>query len=135
MEPTIETALWILLLLALVGVPAAVGAWRREAPLPDWLAVAGASAVGIVFAVLAATTHQDGVSTESTARGLLLAWMVGAAPAYLLYLLGRVLARRRIVLVFACLLVAAPLAFGYFLGWIIVLDFVHCPPDAYECPL
>ena len=28
----------------------------------------------------------------------------------------------------------APIGFMYFIGWIVVLGFVHCPPDAYECP-
>ena len=130
----VSTVLWILLVLALVGVPAAVGVLRRQATRPDWLAIGGAVVVGAVFAVLAATTHRAGVSTENAIKGIALAFVVGAAPAYALYEIGRVLARRRVVLGFVCLLLTAPLAWLYFIGWIVVLGFVHCPPDAYECP-
>jgi hypothetical protein len=131
----VSTVLWILLLLALVCVPAAAGALRRAAARPDWLAIGGAVLVGAVFAVLAATTHVAGVSAEQTIKGIVVAYAVGAVPAYALYEIGRVLARRRVVLGFTCLLLSAPLAYLYFIGWIIVLGFVHCPPDAYECPL
>jgi hypothetical protein len=131
----VSTVLWILLLLALVAVPAATGALRRGVARPDWLAIGGAAAVGAVFGVLAATTHVAGVSTENTIKGIALAFAVGAAPAYALYEVGRLLARRRVWLSLACLLLTAPVAFLYFIGWIIVLGFVHCPPDAYECPV
>ena len=130
----VSTVLWILLLLALVCVPAAVGVLRRGAARPDWLAIGGAVAVGVVFGVLAATTYETGVTTENTIKGVALAFMVGAAPAYALYELGRLLARRRVWLGLACLVLTAPAGFVYFIGWIVVLGFVHCPPDAYECP-
>ena len=130
----VSTVLWILLLLALVGVPAAVGNLRRGTPLPDWLAVGGAALVGAVFGVLAATTHQAGVSTEDTIQGVVLAVVLGALPAYTLYEVGRWLAGRRVVLAITCLVLAAPFAFVYFVGWIVVVWLVHCPPDAYECP-
>jgi hypothetical protein len=130
----VSTALWILLLLAVVCVPAAVGALRRGVARPDWLAIAGAVVVGAVFAVLAATTYEAGVSTENTIKGIALAFVVGAAPAYALYEIGRVLARHRVVLGIACLVLSVPAGFVYFIGWIVVLGFVHCPPDAYECP-
>jgi hypothetical protein len=130
----VSTVLWILLLLALVCVPAGVGVLRREAARPDWLAIAGTVLVGIVFGVLAATTHQDGVPVEGTMKGIVLAGVLGAVPAYLLYELGRALGRRPVVLGLICLALAAPLGFVYFVGWIVVLDFAHCPPDAYECP-
>ena len=55
-------------------------------------------------------------------------------PAYLLYLLGRALARRPVVLALVCLALTAPLGFVYFVGWIVVLDNAHCTPDASECP-
>ena len=130
----VSTVLWILLLVALVGVPAAVGALRSDAPRPDWPAVGGAALVGVVFGVLAATTHETGVSTEDAIQGVALAFAVGAVPAYALYELGRALATHRVVLGFTCLVLTAPLGFVYFVGWIIVIGFVHCPPDAYECP-
>jgi hypothetical protein len=131
----VSTILWILLVVGLVGVPAALGAVRRAEPRPDWLAVAGAAAVGIVFGVLAATTYETGVSTEDTIKGVALAFLVGSVPAYALYEIGRLLATRRVVLGFACLLLTARVAALYFIGWIFVLGLVHCPPDAYECPL
>jgi hypothetical protein len=130
----VSTVLWILLLLALVGVPAAVGALRSDVPRPDWLAIAGASLVGIVFGVLAATTHVDGVPLAGSIRGVLLATALGAVPAYLLYELGRALGRRPVVLGLVCLALSAPLGFVYFVGWILVLDYAHCTPDANECP-
>jgi hypothetical protein len=131
----VSTVLWVLLLLALVGVPAGVGALRSDAPRPDWLAIGGAVLVGIVFGVLAATTHVDGVPFSGTVKGVLLAVALGAVPAYLLYELGRLLSRRPVVLGLVCLALAAPLGFVYFIGWIVVLDYAHCTPDAYECPL
>ena len=131
----VSTVLWILLLLALVAVPAATGALRRGVARPDWLAIGGAVVVGAVFAVLAATTHEAGVSTENTIKGVALAFVVGAAPAYALYEIGRVLARHRVMLGIACLVLTAPIGFLYFIGWIVVLGFAHCPPDAYECPI
>jgi hypothetical protein len=131
----VSAVLWILLLAALVCVPAAVGAVRRGVGRPDWLAIGGAAAVGVVFGVLAATTHQAGVLTQEAIKGVILAAALGALPAYGLYELGRVLAARRVLLGIACAVLAAPLAFVYFIGWIVVLGFVHCPPDAYECPL
>jgi hypothetical protein len=130
----VTTALWILLLLALVCVPAAVGVWRRDAVRPDWLAIAGAATVGIVFGVLAATTHVDGVPFEGTVKGVALAFALGAVPAYLLYELGRLLSRRPVVLGLVCLALTVPLGFMYFVGWIVVLDYAHCTPDANECP-
>jgi hypothetical protein len=105
----VSTVLWILLLLA-------------------------ALLVGIVFGVLAATTHVDGVPLEGTVKGVLLAAALGAVPAYLLYELGRALGRRPVVLGLVCLALTAPLGFLYFAGWIVVLDHAHCTPDAYECP-
>jgi hypothetical protein len=130
----VSTVLWILLLVALVGAPAVVGVWRHGAPRPDWLAIGGALLVGIVFGVLAATTHVDGVPVDGTVKGVLLAAALGAVPAYLLYELGRALARRPVVLSIVCLALTVPLGFVYFIGWIVVLDNVHCTPDAYECP-
>ena len=130
----VSTVLWILLLIALVAVPAATGALRRGVARPDRLAIGGAVAAGVVFAVLAATTHRAGVSTENAIKGIALAFLVGAAPAYALYEVGRALATHRVVLSILCLVLTVPLGFMYFIGWIVVLGFVHCPPDAYECP-
>ena len=87
----VSTVLWILLLLALVCVPAAAGALRRGAARPDWLAVGGAVVVGVVFGVLAVTTYETGVSTEDTIKGVALAFALGAVPAYALFALGRAL--------------------------------------------
>ncbi|HEX6653520.1 MAG TPA: hypothetical protein VF072_12305 [Thermoleophilaceae bacterium] len=130
----VSTMLWILLLLALVCVPAAVGVLRGGAGRPDWPAIGGAVVVGAVFGVLAATTYEAGVSTEEAIKGIALAFLLGAVPAHALYELGRLLAGRRVWLGLACLALSAPLAFVYFIGWIVVIGFVHCPPDAYECP-
>lgn len=130
----VSTVLWILLLVALVGVPAAVGAVRHAVPRPDWLAVGGAALVGVVFGILAGTIYETGVSTEDTIKGIALAFALGAVPAYALFALGRALATRRVVLGIACALLTAPAAFVYFVGWIVITGLVHCPPDAYECP-
>jgi hypothetical protein len=34
-----------------------------------------------------------------------------------------------------CLAAAVPVTYFYLLGWLLVLALVHCPPDAYECPV
>ena len=75
------------------------------------------------------------MSTEDTIRGVVLAFAIGAVPTYGLFVLGRALAAHRVVLGIACTALTAPLAFVYFVGWIFVLGLVHCPPDAYECPI
>ena len=90
--------------------------------------------VGIVFGVLAVTIYETGVSTEDTIKGVALAFALGAVPSYALFALGRALATRRVVLGIACAVLTAPVAFVYFVGWIVVTGLVHCPPDAYECP-
>jgi hypothetical protein len=33
------------------------------------------------------------------------------------------------------LVLTVPLGYLYVFGWLVVLGFVHCPPDAYECPV
>jgi hypothetical protein len=97
--------------------------------------VAGPALVGVVFGVLAATTHVDGVPLSGRVKGVAVAFALGAVPALLLYELGRALARRPVVLGLVCLALAAPLGYVYFIGWMVVLDYAHCTPDAYECPI
>jgi hypothetical protein len=130
----VSTVLWILLLLALVGVPAVAGVLRRNARRPDWLPLAGAAVIGIGFGVVTMTGYDAGVSTGDAVKGVALAVALGAAPAYGLFALGRALAERPVVLGIACVAVTVPLAVVYFIGAILVAGLVHCPPDAYECP-
>jgi hypothetical protein len=124
----------VLVVLALVAVPAVVGVRRRDAQRPDWLAVGGAALVGVGFAVLAMASHNPDVSVGATVKGVVLAGLLGALPAYAMFALGRALARRPVVLGALCVVLLVPLVFLNAVGWWMVLDHVHCPPDAYECP-
>ena len=125
-----------LLVFAIPLVAAIAGVFRRGAPRPDPLAIAGAGIVGIVFAVLAAGSHDPGVPSSDAVLGLAAAGLLlGALPTYLFFALGRALGEHRIALGLVCAAVAVPVVLYYFVGWILVLGLVHCPPDAYECPL
>ena len=61
--------------------------------------------------------------------------MLGAAPMYLYFALGRALAGRRTALGLLFAASAVPLVYYLFIGWLLVLGLVSCPPDAYECPV
>ena len=125
--------------MLVVGIPvlaAIAGALRRHATRPDPVALAGAGLVGIAFAILAATTHEPGVPLEDAVKGVAAAGLlIGALPVYGFFLLGRALANHRVTLGVLCVAGTVPLAYFYLLGWILVLALVHCPPDAYECPV
>jgi hypothetical protein len=124
-----------LVVLVIPFVAAVAGVLRRGARSPDRFALVGAGALGVLFAVLAATTHEMGVPSGDAVQGVVVAALLGAVPPYAFFLLGRALAERRITLGLICVVSAVPVTYLYFLGWIIVLALVHCPPDAYECPL
>jgi hypothetical protein len=125
--------------LAVFAVPllaAIAGVIRRDEPRPDRPALVGSGLAGIAFAVLAATTHEPGVSADDAALGIAGAGLIlGALPAYLFFALGRALAGHRVALALVWVASTVPLGSFYFVGWIVVLGMVHCPPDAYECPL
>ena len=125
----------VLLVLALVAVPVVAGVWRRDAKRPDPIGLGVAGLTGVLFAILAISTHDPEVSAGAAVEGVSLAALLGALPSYGLFALGRALARRRVALAAVCLALAVPLGFGCFVGWLVVLDHVHCPPDAYECPV
>jgi hypothetical protein len=125
--------------LAIFAIPVlavVAGVLRRSAPRPDRPALAGAAIVGVAFAVLAATTHDPDVPFGDAVFGVAAAGLLlGALPPYLFFVLGRALCQHRITLGLICMAVAVPVAYYYLVGWILVLGMVHCPPDAYECPL
>jgi hypothetical protein len=93
-----------------------------------------AAIVGVV--VILVQARESGVETDEFVKGLILG---GAALALLPYVayysLGRVLGRHRVVLGFVWLASLAPLYYYSFVAFLWALDLVHCPPDAYECPL
>lgn len=125
--------------LLILGIPlfaAVAGALSRGAARPRRWAVAGSALVGIAFAVLAATTHEPGVPIEDAVLGVVATGLVvGYLPPYLFFRLGCALGEHRIVLGLVCAAAAVPLVYFYLLGWILTLAAVHCPPDAYECPV
>ena len=125
-----------MLILGIPVIAAVAGAVRRDARRPDPVVIAGAGLVGIAFAILAATTHEPGVHLDDAVKGVVAAGLLmGALPVYLFFLLGRALANHRVTLGVLCAAGTVPLAYFYVIGWILVLGLVHCPPDAYECPL
>ena len=102
---------------------------------PDPVVIAGAGLVGIAFAIVAATTHDPGVSLDNAVKGVAAAGLLmGALSVYLFFLLGRALANHRVTLRVLCAAGTVPLVYFSVIGWILVLGLVHCPPDAYECP-
>ena len=116
-------------------MPVVAGVWRRDAKRPDPIGLGVAGLTGVLFAVLAITTHDPEVSAGAAVKGVGLAALLGALPSYGLFALGRALAHRRLALAAVCVALMVPLGYGYFVGWLVVLDHVHCPPDAYECPV
>jgi hypothetical protein len=122
--------------VAVPALAALAGVIRSDVDRPDHLALLGSGLVGIAFAVLAATTHEPGVPTGDAVAGVIAAGLVlGALPPYLFFLLGRALSEHRVTLGLICAAGTVPLAYFYLVGWILVLGMVHCPPDAYECPV
>jgi hypothetical protein len=131
-----NVAMSIYLVVFVIPLLAALaGVLRRGAKRPDPLVLIGAGALGALFAVLAATTHDPAVSSGDAVQGVVLAALLGAVPPYAFFLLGRALAEHRITLGLICVASAVPVTYLYVLGWIIVVGLVHCPPDAYECPI
>ena len=125
-----------MLIVAIPALASIAGVIRRDAPRPDRSVHVGAGIVGAAFAILAATTHEPGVAVDDAVLGVAAAGLVvGALPVYLFFALGRALANHRVTLALVCLAGAVPLGYFYLLGWILVLGLVHCPPDAYECPV
>jgi hypothetical protein len=124
--------------MLVVGLPllaAVAGVIRRNAARPDRVPLLAAGVAGIAFAVLAATTHDPDVPVDDAVLGIAAAGVVlGALPVYLFFVLGRALANHRVTLGLVCAAAVVPLGYFYLVGWILVLAFVYCPPDAYECP-
>jgi len=131
----VNTLLYFAVPIAVTALATIAGVVRMDAKLPDPFALVGPGLVGIAFAVLAATTHQSDVPTGEAVVGIAGAGLVlGALPPYIFFELGRNLAGREIALVLVCAAGSVALSLFYIIGWIVVLDVVHCPPDAYECP-
>jgi hypothetical protein len=122
--------------LAIPVLAAFAGVMRSGAERPDRGALVGAGVVGIAFAILATGAHDPAVAALDAVAGVVLAGLVlGTLPVYVYFVLGRALARHRITLALICAASAVPLIYFYLVGWILVLAMVHCPPDAYECPV
>jgi hypothetical protein len=124
---------------AILGIPmiaAVAGALSRGDERPRHWAIVGSALVGVAFAGLAATAHESGVPVEDAVVGVVATGLVlGFLPPYLFFRLGHALREHRIVLGLACAVTAVPLVYFYLLGLLFMLEVVHCPPDAYECPV
>jgi hypothetical protein len=112
----------------------AVGASRREAPIldPAVIVIAGLGvALGLAYAI---NGHSTGVSTADYALGLVLSSLLFTLPSVGCYALGRRVDRPAIFWPIFVLSLAALYVY-LFIGLLWTADLVHCPPDAYECPL
>lgn len=119
----------------IAALAALLGTIRRGADRPDPVALLAAGIAAVGFAAFAAGEHVPDVSVGDAIVGVALAGvMLGAAPVYVFFAVGRALAQHRITLALICAASAVPLFYYYVLGLILALDLVHCPPDAYECP-
>jgi hypothetical protein len=129
--------IWPYVVVFVIPLVAAVaGVLCRNANRPRGWALVGSGIVGVAFAILAATTHDPEVPFGDAAFGVVAAGvLLGALPPYLFFLLGRALGEHRIALGAICAVASVPVTYYYLLGWILVLAAVHCPPDAYECPI
>ena len=129
--------IWPYIVVFVIPLAAAVaGVLLRNAKRPPAWALVGSGIVGVAFAILAATTHEPGVPVDDAVSGIVAAGLLlGALPTYLFFLLGRVLGEHRVALGVICAVASVPVTYYYLLGWILVLSAVHCPPDAYECPI
>jgi hypothetical protein len=132
----VNTGTVLIMLFALPAAAAFMGAARGETRRPDMLILVPMAVAGVALGLLALTAHDPDVPVYEAVEGVALAaLLLGALPVYGFFTLGRALAGRRIILVLACLGATLPVAYLYFIGWIAVLALVHCPPDAYECPV
>ena len=129
--------MWPYIVVFAIPLAAAVaGVLSRNADRPHLGALAGSGVAGIAFAILAATTHDPEVSVGDAVFGIAAAGvLLGALPPYLFFLLGRALGEHRVTLGVICAAASVPVTYYYLLGWILVLAAVHCPPEAYECPI
>ena len=130
-------SIYYLVSVGIAALAALAGVMRSGATRPDPVALVGAGIASIAFAILAAGEHDPAVSTADAVTGVILAGLLlGALPVYVFFVLGRALARHRITLALICAASAVPLVYYYILvGILVVADLVHCPPDAYECPI
>lgn len=127
--------LYYLIPVAVAAVLAVAGVIRRDSARPDVPALVAVALAGVGSAVLAASTHEPDVPAGQAVFGVLGAGVfLGAAPACAYFALGRALARRPIALGLVFAASAVPLVVYLLMGWFVVIDVVHCPPDAYECP-
>jgi hypothetical protein len=122
---------------ALIGIAAAiVGARFKGRKQPVLALVAAGACLAAIAAVAMATEHDPDVSAAAYAEGLVVAGVLLAAlPFAAYYLLGRWLGHRRVLLGFVVFLSLFPLAYYTFIVLLVGIGLVHCPPDAYECPL
>jgi drug/metabolite transporter (DMT)-like permease len=111
------------------------GVHAREAVLIRRGAPMAAVLLAIVLTVFTARSHDPGVSTNDYVVGLALTFALTGLAAMGYYALGRGLARHPIALTLAFLVTVPMLFVAGFISLIVIVDLVHCPPDAYECPL
>jgi hypothetical protein len=133
-----DTGRLLIVLVPLTVVVAAclAGVARADRDLPDWRALLCTLAVTVAAGVLISTWRDPEVDGDTFAVGVLIgSVLLGGAPVLAYYRLGRALAGHRIVLTVLFLLSLAPLGFYLFMVLLFTLGAVHCPPDAYECPL
>lgn len=128
--------LYFIIPSSLTAAATVVGVARAKAPWPGWRALGAWLALIVATGGLFATAREPGVTETSWAGGIVIgSTMVAALPLLIYYGLGRALAGHRIVL--AVLWVASMVPLYFFLFWtgILAWGLVHCPPDAYECPV
>ena len=122
---------------AVVATLALVAGVRlREKPWLNAPAIAATAVCSAAAGVLVATTYDPEVGKTDLVVGTVLAVVaVGALPFALYYLLGRALAHRPLLLGAVALATLVPLYYYLFIALVISIGYVHCPPDANDCPL
>jgi hypothetical protein len=130
-----ETLLWLTPFpIALAATVA--GAARAEREWPDWPAVLTVLGATVAVMVLLATEKDSEISMKTVIAGSAFgALLIATIPLLIYYGLGRALTRHRIWLALVWVATVVPLGYWLIVAFLLSLDIVHCPPDAYECPV
>ena len=129
----------ILLLLvpaALSGSALAAGLLTSRQRRLNRYAVLGGLAWALLLVIVVNGDHDPEVSAGGYIRGLLFAaGLMALLPWALYYALARAMVKYPIALALLWAASIVPLYYFQFLAFLLALDGVACPPDAYECPL
>src|SRR5689334_16254436 len=124
----------LLWLMGMVMAALSTAAGQAEQGRRFWTVRLGALlvptlAVAVAFAV---NQHEPDVPTAGYVSGLLYGVVLAGLPVLAFYALGR--AARGWIATVVCVALMVPLGAYLAFTMFVIVDLVHCAPDAYECP-